>query len=114
MTLYKPGDRVIVREDLSCVEYLMFDPDDPRSMPVVSAMLKYRGREVTIADIAKSGRGYFYSIAEDDGNFYWADDMFSDHVDDTPLEDDRSAWDSFFSDFFNERSGLNDDLSARR
>lgn len=63
MTLYKPGDRVVVRDDLSCVDYLMFDPDDPRSMPVVSAMPKYRGREVTIADITKSSSGYFYSIA---------------------------------------------------
>lgn len=111
MSLYKPGDIVTVRNDLeSYRSYAMYD-DMSHYMNAVDAMLQFCGTDMTVDCVVDPG---FYKMVEDNGTFYWSDGMFSGHVDDTPLEDDRSAWDSFFSDFFNERSGLSDDLSARR
>ena len=94
MTTYQPGDKVIVRDDLDCINYAMYDTDNPRKMSVVDEMLSFRGREVTITEIDD-----FYYIAEDDGIFHWSDDMFSGRADDSQLEDDPAAWDSFFKNF---------------
>lgn len=99
MTTYQPGDRVVVREDLTLTNYAMFDQDNPRTMVVVDEMRSFRGCEVTIAGITNTYEGDFYYIAEDEGDFYWSDDMFSGLANAAPLEDDSAAWDSFFSDF---------------
>lgn len=99
MTTYQVGDKVIVRDDLDCTSYAMYDTDNPRTMVVVDEMLSFRGREVTITKIADSYDGDFYYIAEDEGDFFWSDDMFSGRADDSQLEDDPAAWDSFFKNF---------------
>ena len=99
MTTYQVGDKVIVRDDLSCIDYAMYDTGNPRMMIVVDEMCSFRGREVTITEITNTYEGDFYHIAEDNGDFYWSDDMFSGLADDSQLEDDPAAWDSFFKNF---------------
>lgn len=100
MTIYQPGDRVVVREDLlTCTDYAMFDQDNPRTMVVVDEMCSFRGCDVTITEITNTDEGDFYHIEEDNGDFYWSDDMFSGLANAAPLEDDPAAWDSFFKNF---------------
>ena len=92
MALYKPGDRVVVRDDLIIdAYYAMFDSEE--TMVVIDEMLPFRGKEVTIAKVNDG----FYFIKEDDHLCYWSDDMFSGSA--VPIEDDHAAWDAFFSDF---------------
>lgn len=75
MTLYEPGDRVVVREDLNddgITEYHMFhNPDEWNT--VVSEMYDYAGKTVTINKII-AGQ---YRIVEDKGFYGWVDEMFA-------------------------------------
>ena len=70
MPLYQAGDRVRVIEDLSeDVIYHMVDSDLTDS--AVNEMLKLAGQVVRIKNNV-----YKYLIEEDDGSFYWVDEMF--------------------------------------
>jgi len=62
---YKVGDRVRVRKDLEVDKGY----DDAC---FAEGMKKYLGKIVTIA----TDGGVFYSIKEDNGAFYWTDEMF--------------------------------------
>lgn len=92
MTLYKPGDRVVVRDDLRVYTNYAMRGSEQR-MTVVEEMLPFRGWEVTIAEVNHG----FYFIEEDNHYYCWSDDMFSGSA--VPIEDDHAAWDAFFSDF---------------
>lgn len=96
MTLYKPGDRVVVRDDLRVYTNYAMRGSEQR-MTVVEEMLPFRGWEVTIAEVNHG----FYFIEEDNHYYYWSDDMFTGYANDTPIKSDPAAWDSFFADFAN-------------
>lgn len=71
MAKYKVGDRVRVRSDLERGKrYEMADQVNPDA--AVSEMEELRGLVVTIASV-----GQKYCIEEDDGNWFWTDDMFT-------------------------------------
>lgn len=66
MAKYRVGDVVIVKHDLNL----------SRTPPsVVSNMLKYRGREMTISRVTQRG---WYRFVEDDDVYSWTDDMIED------------------------------------
>ena len=71
--MLKPGDKVVVRDDLrdDCTRYFMNDSDE--YTVVVAKMLDFRGMTVTITT-AHPDKGY--SILEDFGMYRWTDEMF--------------------------------------
>ena len=74
MTLYKPGDKVIVRQDLDEVTaYYMATPDDKLGTYAVDEMLEFAGRTVTIFGMNPFDR---YYIVEDNQMWSWSDAMF--------------------------------------
>lgn len=74
MALYKPGDKVIVRQDLNeGTAYYMSMPNDRIGTYAVDEMLEFAGRTVTIVEMNSFDR---YHIAEDDQIWNWADGMF--------------------------------------
>lgn len=72
MTKYRPGDRVVVREDLmNGKRYFMYD-DETVSDSAVPLMCKLAGQPVTIKEICSNGK---YHI--EDYGYFWTDEMFS-------------------------------------
>lgn len=70
---YKVGDKVRVRDDLICYEwYKMHDSEKYDS--VNTEMQEFKGKEVTILADNSFGK---YLIKEDNGEWYWTDEMFS-------------------------------------
>ena len=70
---YKVGDKVIVGEDLiKHRDYYMEKSD--RHDVVTDAMLKFRGKTVTIIRTTTLGE---YKISEDGAEWNWTDEMFS-------------------------------------
>ena len=77
---YKIGDKVKVRDDLEeGKRYLMNDRSF--SDAVNSEMITFKGKEVTI--LANNCFGT-YLIKEDNGEWHWTDEMFSDLATDRP------------------------------
>lgn len=72
---YKIGDVVTVRSDLSDDECYYMD-DGVTWNGVAFDMVGYAGEVVTISEYAGNGQ---YRIAEDDGEWYWTDEMFEDN-----------------------------------
>ena len=74
MSLYKLGDRVVVRTDLVedfAGEYRMLD--DPYEWnTVTSEMNRFAGEVVTIRKCCRQ-----YEIEEDGGRYSWTDEMFA-------------------------------------
>lgn len=69
---YKVGDKVRVRDDLICYEwYKMHDSETYDS--VNTEMQEFKGKEVTILADNSFGK---YLIKEDNGEWYWTDEMF--------------------------------------
>lgn len=72
MARYKPGDTVIIRDDLDL--YMSYCMEDGSSgIGVNSIMARMGGQPCTIDDTS-SGR---YSILEDNGRWAWTDEMFA-------------------------------------
>lgn len=73
MPKYKPGDIVMVREDLS--EHLCYPMADGswEGTHVSPSMARRRGNQVTISRITSEG---LYNIEEDFGQWFWTDTMF--------------------------------------
>ena len=74
MSLYKPGDRVVVRTDLKdnyAGEYRMLDDSDEWNT-VTSEMNRLAGKVVTIRKCSRQ-----YDIEEDGGRYSWTDEMFA-------------------------------------
>lgn len=70
---YQIGDKVKVREDLEIDEsYWMEDLNEMDA--VVDEMYELRGTVVTIVEDSHGK----YEIAEDDGFWYWTDEMFEE------------------------------------
>lgn len=61
---YKVGDKVKVRPDLSIKDY--------GTECAIEEMLSFKGEHVTISQVNVDD----YFIEEDDGQFYWTDEMF--------------------------------------
>lgn len=70
---YKVGDKVIVREDLIKGDQYYMENTGKRDV-VVEAMLKFRGKTVTINRTTTLGE---YKISEDGAEWNWTDEMFS-------------------------------------
>lgn len=77
-TMYKPGDVVVVRNDISFDKrYCMLSgPRSGLSAGIGTQMKKYAGKTVTIASICNG----VYRIKEDDGAWNWTDEMLSDYA----------------------------------
>ena len=74
MSLYKLGDRVVVRTDLVedfAGEYRMLDDPDEWNT-VTSEMNRFAGEVVTIRKCCRQ-----YEIEEDGGRYSWTDEMFA-------------------------------------
>lgn len=69
---YKPGDKVIVRADL-VPEVFYYSDDGTDCNDVIPEMLEFLGEEVTIKTRAENKS---YHIEEDNGKWYWTDEMF--------------------------------------
>lgn len=71
-SMYKVGDRVIIREDLHACNY---EAEQSGWWPceAVRGMLKYAGQAATITEVCGSGQ---YSIDLDGGNWFWVSGMF--------------------------------------
>lgn len=71
--LYKEGDILQVREDLSTgVDYNMLNSEGGSDGASYRMVRDYRGKTVTIT----SCRIYGYKIKEDNGEWNWTDEMF--------------------------------------
>lgn len=70
MSKFKIGDKVRVREDLSCArDYFRADGT---CLDCSKTMLKYRGEKATVVNIDKAGD---YDLDIDCGEYYWTDTM---------------------------------------
>lgn len=69
-TKYKEGDRVKVREDLEENRYIGFCISD--------TMKRYKGKIVTIDEAFIDDGEDNYHIKEDNGKYYWCNDMIED------------------------------------
>lgn len=73
---YKIGDKVVVRKDLVVDDKYGIDPMGAKCL-FVSEIDFLKGKTVTIASVDAEPLGYIrYSIKEDDGDWWWTDDMF--------------------------------------
>jgi hypothetical protein len=71
---FKVGDKVVVRADIQVGGGYKMENDTSGStvQTFVDSMEKFKGKEVTI----KFASGAWYSIQEDEGIWYWTDEMF--------------------------------------
>lgn len=93
MLMYKPGDKVFVREDLSLhVKY--GDETGRNKIEVNDEMVSLAGQEVTIRNV---GGIYDYRIKED--CWHWRYEMFAPPESIKDLTVDESDWSGFFSGF---------------
>ena len=92
--LYQVGDVVKVRKDLKHTRYTMRD-DKYNGVNAVDKMLNFAGTYVTIRSLYHSGRYRRYTIEEDNGLYFWVDDMFESVPEETLPEPD-SSWEDFF------------------
>ena len=74
---YKVGQAVRIRPDLKPLHYYYMNsgPGKGQGTNTVSPMLKYAGMIVRISTTSMTG---VYLIREDNGKFYWTDEMFKD------------------------------------
>ena len=88
---YRPGDRVMVRDDLDIGEYY-------NDIGVTKGMLEFRGKEVTISVRLErdSKNKHCYHIDEENG-WLWTDDMFCEisYEDIDDAEDFRLLYEEF-------------------
>lgn len=97
MSLYKPGDKVIVRPDLT--NTWLYETDNKmRHVGVVSSMASFAGGIVTIKYAATGSNDGCYKIEEDGGNWWWCDGMFVP-VETKEISVDESDWGDFFSGY---------------
>lgn len=93
MLMYKPGDKVFVREDLSL--YVRYGDETGRNgITVNNEMVSLAGREVTIRRVVED---YGYNIEED--CWHWRYEMFAPPESIKELSVDESDWSVFFSGF---------------
>lgn len=93
---YKPGDKVMIRADLS-EEANYADENDGGGMSVAEKMLDYAGKVVTIARCI----GTYYEIEEDDGEWCWTIGMFDPAYGEfDTAEVDTSGLSPMFDDLF--------------
>ena len=93
MLMYKPGDKVFVREDLSLhVRY--WDETGRNGITVNNEMVSLAGREVTIRQVVED---YGYKIEEDCWHCRY--EMFAPPESIKELSVDESDWSVFFSGF---------------
>ena len=75
--LYKPGDRVVVRDDMKVEEYYCNKDNEDAAARLVKPMNDLAGKTVTIYRIASASIDRkFYRIDADGGMFFWSDNMF--------------------------------------
>lgn len=97
MSLYQPGDTVLVRSDLS--EYTTYDTDSKlRHVGAIPSMVPFAGSFVTIKYAATDSDDGCYKIEEDGGNWWWCDGMFVP-VKAKEISVDESDWGDFFSGY---------------
>ena len=87
MTKFEVGDKVIIRKNLSRIEY-----------NVVPEMEEYRGKVATIV----GARGDNYFIDLDGGDWYWSDNMFEEGKDEEESKVKDKEEDEKFRAFLNE------------
>lgn len=93
MLMYKPGDKVIVREDLSL--HIKYGDETGRNeIEVNNDMVSLAGQEVTISYVVCD---YEYRIKED--CWHWRYEMFAPPESIKDLTVDESDWSGFFSGF---------------
>lgn len=75
---FKPGDKVTVRNDLSCNEsYKMLSGETPHNaIGAISSMKEFRGKQVTIESYDSCGFVMCYRIKEN--SRFWSDEMFEE------------------------------------
>lgn len=74
MPKYKPGDKVVVRPDLT--EYKLYGMHNSSVKTMATeSMCKLKGKVVTISEIT-NGRAQAYKIQEEQ-EYLWTDGMFS-------------------------------------
>lgn len=87
MAFFKAGDIVTVREDLSEGKRYKSDGDAPGNdrCSVAYNMIKYAGKQMTIAEVQETsnfrGPRTRYHLTEDNGEWVWTDEMFSEYID---------------------------------
>ena len=96
MSRYRPGDQVLVRDDLELGGHYKSDGEEKARCAFVSPMCDYCGKIVTIVSENGLRDRTRYRIAEDGGDWAWTDEMFVGLA-------DESGWvfdpgDELFSD----------------
>ena len=70
---HKVGDRVRIRPDLRVdIEY--------DGVEVIDEMCDFRGQIMKISEVCGCEEGICYLMEEDDGYFFWTDEMFEDSM----------------------------------
>ena len=83
MAFFNVGDIVTVRADLSgeLGGYGSAGDSKPNNCNAVPDMLKYAGKQVTIRSVYQTRlKNTRYRIAEDNGVWAWADEMFEEYI----------------------------------
>lgn len=77
-TMYKPGDVIVVRDDISLDEryHMVSGPRNGLDVGVTTSMKRYAGMTVTIASICDG----VYRLEEDGDAWNWTDEMFSGYA----------------------------------
>ena len=82
MAFFNVGDKVTVRADLSReIGYGSYGDSKPNNCFVVPDMLRQAGKQVTIRTVYQTRlHNTRYRIAEDNGVWAWADEMFEEYI----------------------------------
>lgn len=76
---YRPGDKVVVREDLEEKRY-PYEDTDFSSLAVIDEMMVLKGKEVTIEKVrmVHVDRCISYTVREDRGKWLWCAAMLEE------------------------------------